>query len=81
MCTPRRAPESESESRWGSNVCSKSPRNEIGIIMTRNGYNAVAVLAIVGAVVLAALEVADREVQMALVVLAGTVVGRGDKSA
>lgn len=48
--------------------------------MTKNGYNAVAVLAIFGAVILASLEVADREVQMALVVLAGTVVGRGEKA-
>lgn len=49
--------------------------------MTKNGYNAVALLSILCATVLAALEVTDREVVMGLVVLAGTVVGRGDKNA
>lgn len=48
--------------------------------MTKNGYNAVALLAIVGAVVVSAIH-ADKDLATALVLLAGTVVGRGDKAA
>ena len=48
--------------------------------MTRNGYNAIALLSILCATVLTALGTTDREIPMALVVLAGTVVGRGDKA-
>jgi hypothetical protein len=48
--------------------------------MTRTGYNAIALLSIVCATVLTALGTTDRDISMALVVLAGTVVGRGDKA-
>ena len=48
--------------------------------MTKNGYNAVALLAIVAAVAVSAIN-GDRELAAGLVLLAGTVVGRGDKAA
>lgn len=44
--------------------------------MTTNGYNALAALAIVGAVVLAGLE-RDTTTVAALIGLAGTIAGRG----
>ncbi len=46
--------------------------------MTKNGYNAVALLAIVAAVVVNAVT-GDKELSAGFVLLAGTVVGRGDK--
>lgn len=47
--------------------------------MTRTGYNIVALAAIAGAVIIAVLD-ADIDLAKGLVLLAGTVVGRGDKS-
>lgn len=47
--------------------------------MTRNGYNAIALLSIVCATVLTALG-SDTKIAEGLVLLAGTVVGRGEKS-
>ena len=47
--------------------------------MTKDGYNLVAALAIVGAVVTALLG-GDKDIATGLVLLAGTVVGRGDKA-
>ncbi len=46
--------------------------------MTRTGFNLVALTAIVGAVVVAVLD-ADIDLAKGLVLLAGTVVGRGGK--
>jgi hypothetical protein len=48
--------------------------------MSRNGYNVLACLAIVAAVVVN-IATGDKDLPAALVVLAGTVVGRGDKAA
>lgn len=48
--------------------------------MTKNGYNAVALLAIVTAAAVNLLG-GDKELAAGLVLLAGTVVGRGDKAA
>ena len=46
--------------------------------MTKNGYNAIALLSILCATVLTAVGAGDTKMPEALVLLAGTVVGRGD---
>lgn len=45
-------------------------------MMTKTGYNAIAALAVVGAVIVAVLG-ADDKISQGLVLLAGTIVGRG----